>query len=537
MATDPVLEIQGLHVTYAGRRPVPAVRGVDLRVRAGEVVAVVGESGSGKSSLAHAVLGLLPPGGRVTGGGIRFAGTDLLRLSERRLGRIRGAGIGLVPQDPGVALNPVQRVGAQIAEVLHLHGQADRRTAWLRAEEILAEVGLDEPALRARQYPHELSGGMRQRVLIGIALACQPRLVIADEPTSALDTTVQRRVLDLLARLTRRAGSAVLLITHDLGVAADRANRLVIMRQGGVVETGDTAALLRAPAHAYTRDLLAAAPAFAPLSPPPPPAEAPPLLEVAHLCKRFPLGRDRAIAAVQDVSFAIPRGSTFALVGGSGSGKTTTARIVTRFEPASGGEIRFDGADITALRGTALRQLRRRLQLVYQNPYTSLDPRFSIADIVAEPLAAFGLATGQDRRRRAAGLLEQVGLGTGLLDRRPGELSGGQRQRVAIARALAPQPDLLVLDEPVSALDVSVQAQILALLRDLQQRLGLTYLLISHDLAMVRQVSHFVGVMRAGHLIETGPTEAVFAAPREEATRELLAAVPGQGWRASVAGG
>ena len=531
-APPPALAVEDLRVSYRGRgRVVEAVRGVSLRVGPGEVVALVGESGSGKSTTAHAVLGLLPPGGTVDGGRVHLAGQDVTGWPERRFRAVRGLRAGLVPQDPTVSLNPVRRIGHQVAEALRVHGLADRRTAAARAVELLAEVGLPDPATRARQYPHELSGGMRQRVLIGIALACGPDLVIADEPTSGLDVTVQRHVLDRLDRLTAERGAAVLFVTHDLGVAADRARRIVVMRHGVVVEDGPTAQVLGEPRHEYTRQLIAAAPSLTGvrLRPPAGPAEpAPPLVVARDLVKEFRLPGGRRLRAVDGVSFQIPRGTTFALVGESGSGKSTTARLTARLTTLGAGTLEFDGRDLGRLRGAALRRLRARLQLVYQNPYGSLDPRLPVEDVVAEPLTAFGAGGRAERRARVAELLDLVALPAGTARRRPPELSGGQRQRVAIARAVALRPDLLILDEPVSALDVSVQAQILRLLARLQSELGLTYLFISHDLAVVRQVSDTVGVMRHGRLVETGAVDRIFAAPRHEYTAELLDAIPGR---------
>jgi peptide/nickel transport system ATP-binding protein len=510
-----LLRISDLAVSYRG---VPAVRDVSLDVGAGEVVAVVGESGSGKSTTAHAAIGLLPRGGRVDGGSITFDGRDLLKLSSRQWRGVRGREIALVPQDPAVSLNPVHRIGDQVAEVLKIHDLADRRTASLEAISLLERAGVPDPSLRARQYPHQLSGGLRQRVLIASALAGRPKLIIADEPTSALDVTVQRRILDHLTSLASESGTAILLITHDLGVAADRASRIVVLSQGAVVEEG--ASVVTAPTHPYTQQLIAAAPSrSSPSRPAPPPAE--PLVSVRDLAKTF----DGGIRAVDGVSFDIPRGQTLALVGESGSGKSTTARMVLRLETPSAGSVSFDGQDITALPGGELRRLRRRMQIIYQNPYASLNPKFSIEDVVAEPLRAFGLP---DRRARVSELLEQVALPTSVARRKPAELSGGQRQRVAIARALALKPELVVCDEPVSALDVSVQAQILRLLADLQSSLGLSYLFISHDLAVVRQLADHVGVMRAGALVELGPATEVLEQPKSEYTKELLAAIPGR---------
>jgi peptide/nickel transport system ATP-binding protein len=530
--TAPLLQVEDLRVSYAtAGGPVAAVRGVPLTVAPGEIVAIVGESGSGKSTLAHAVAGLLPGTGRIDAGRITLGEQELTGLSDRAWRTVRGRRIGLVPQDPGVALNPVQRVGAQVAEVLTVHGLADRRSAPARAVELLAEAGLPDAAARARQYPHELSGGMRQRVLIAIAIAARPQLLVADEPPSALDATVQRHILDRLDELVRASGTAVLLITHDLGVAADRADRLVVMHAGSAVEEGPVREVLAAPRDPYTRRLLESAPGL-PRNVHTRPtrrveASDSPLVEVRDLVKEFPLGR-RRIRAVDGVSFSIRRGETFALVGESGSGKSTTARLVLRLADPTSGTVEFDGADITRVRGRAWRELRRRAQLIYQNPYASLDPRFPIAEVIAEPLRAFRVGDARSRRARAAELLDRVALPGSELDRRPAELSGGQRQRVAIARALALSPDLVVCDEPVSALDVSVSAQVLDLLADLQADAGLTYLFISHDLAVVRRIAHRVGVLRDGKLLELAPTEQLFADPQHEYTRELLAAIAGQ---------
>lgn len=451
---ESLLEVRNLSVSYGSRSgPVPAVDGVDFDVRPGEVVAVVGESGSGKSTTAHAIIGLLPSGGRVDTGSIRFAGRDLGRLSEREFRTVRGAQIGLIPQDPAVSLNPVKRIGEQVAEVLRVHGLATRRSAGPDAVELLHRSGLPDPGTRARQYPHELSGGMRQRVLIAIAIAARPRLIIADEPTSALDVTVQRVILDHIQSLTEELGTAVLLVTHDLGVAADRAQRLVVMSRGRVVETGPTRDVLRDPADPYTRHLLRSAPSLAAgrtgaparARPPADPARGP-LVTVENLVKDFPLpaagaGR-RSVRAVDGVSFTVHRNETLALVGESGSGKSTTARLVLRLTEPDAGRILFDGADITGARGAALRRLRRRAQLVYQNPYASLDPRFSIREVIVEPLRVFGIGDRASRRARARDLVERVALPVSVLDRRPAQLSGGQRQRVAIARALALSPSL-----------------------------------------------------------------------------------------------
>ncbi|MFI1034730.1 dipeptide ABC transporter ATP-binding protein [Streptomyces sp. NPDC020951] len=537
----PLLEVRGLSVSYRTRGGVvEAVRGVDLDVRPGEVTAVVGESGSGKSTTAHAIIRLLAANGGIDAGTVRFGRHDLTALSERELRTVRGAQIGLVPQDPTVSLNPVKRIGEQVAEVLRIHGLATRRSATAAAVEILDRAGLPDAATRARQYPHELSGGMRQRALIAVAIAAGPKLIIADEPTSALDVTVQRVILDRLQELTEESGTAVLLVTHDLGVAADRARRIVVMSEGRVVEAGPTREVLDNPRHEYTRQLLAAAPSLATARPravtvpgPVPAAEPVPLVEVRGLVKEFRLpaarGSARSLRAVDDVGFTLHRGRTLALVGESGSGKSTTARMVLRLTDPTSGRILFDGADVTAARGAEARALRRRAQLVYQNPYASLDPRFSIGEVITEPLRAFKVGDRASRLDRARELLDRVALPASVLDRRPAELSGGQRQRVAVARALALSPDLVVCDEPVSALDVSVQAQVLDLLAELQADTGVAYLFISHDLAVVRQIAHEVAVMKAGRIVETGTADELFARPAHAYTRELLAAIPGRG--------
>ncbi|WP_327582845.1 ABC transporter ATP-binding protein [Nonomuraea sp. NBC_00507] len=509
-----LLDIRDLAVSYDGRR---AVDGVSFAIEPGEVLAVVGESGSGKSTTAHAIIGLLPGNATLDAGRILFGEADLVGWSARRLRSVRGAQIGLVPQDPANSLDPVKTVGAQIAEVLRIHRYGDRRTIRRQVLDLLARVGLPDPETRARQYPHELSGGMRQRVLIAIAIALRPRLVIADEPTSALDVTVQRRILDLIDDLRTEYGTAVLLVTHDLGVAAGRSDRLVVMKDGRVVEQGTTAAVLAAPEADYTKRLLNDAPALSarPFLDPP---ETEPAIVVRDLVKEFRVGR-RPFRAVDGVSFEVARGATHALVGESGSGKTTTARMVARFARPTSGTVTIAGAPDD-------RRFRRHVQLVYQNPYGSLDPRQSIGEIVEEPLRNFTFGDRAARRTRVADLLERVALPKDVPARRPRELSGGQRQRVAIARALAADPEVIVLDEAVSALDVTVQAQILDLLEQLQRDLGLTYLFISHDLAVVRQISHTVSVMSKGRIVETGTTRQVFTEPRHDYTRELLAAIP-----------
>ncbi|WP_288871099.1 ABC transporter ATP-binding protein [uncultured Microbacterium sp.] len=531
-----VLAATDLRISYGDRE---VVHGVSFEIDEGETLALVGESGSGKSTTAHALLGLLPAGGRVDGGTVVLGDLDISGWSDRALRGIRGAEIGLVPQDPTTSLDPVRPVGAQVEEILRLHGHRDRRSRRARAIELLDRVGIDDPDLRARQYPHELSGGMRQRVLIATAIALRPRLLIADEPTSALDATVQRKVLDLLDELQREEGTSILLVTHDLGVAADRAARLVVLKDGRIVEQGRSEEVLAAPTDPYTRQLLADAPAFTTgfRRPDVPPflrdaaavsAENPYAIVADGLVKEFRVAGRERFRAVDDVSFRVRRGTTHALVGESGSGKTTTARLVTRFHQPDAGTIDVAGEDVTHAKREQLRELRRRVQLVYQNPFASLDPRQQIADIVAEPLQNFRVGSRAERRERAIALLDRVSLPADVARRTPRELSGGQRQRVAIARALAIDPEVVVLDEAVSALDVTVQARILELLTSLQAELGLTYLFISHDLAVVRRISHTVSVMRRGRIVEEGRTEDLFRDPQHEYTGELLAAVPGR---------
>ncbi|MFI9505558.1 dipeptide ABC transporter ATP-binding protein [Nocardia sp. NPDC052566] len=525
----PLLRIDNLQVRYrSDDGPVTALAGASLTVARGEVVALVGESGSGKSTLAQSVIGLLGANAEIAGGTVAFDGEPVDYRSERALRRLRGARIGFVPQDPGLSLNPVRRVGDQVAEALVVHRKADRKAALRRAVELLAESGLDRPELRATQYPHELSGGQRQRVLIAAALACGPELIIADEPTSALDATVARRVLDQLATQIAARGTAVLLITHDLAVAAERADRLVVLSGGEIVEHGPTARILAEPQHPYTRRLLAASPSLTPPGAYQQPRErdTEPLLVLRQVHKRFHAQAGGAVTAVDGVGFELGRGETLSLVGESGSGKSTTARIALRLTEPDRGTVTFDGQDLSQAKRSRLRALRQRFQVVYQNPYSSLDPRFRVGAIIEEPLRAYGIGDRGARQARVRELLDQVALPEQFARRRPAELSGGQRQRVAIARALALHPDLLVLDEPVSALDASVQAQILELLDRLQTELRLSYLFISHDLAVVRRISDHVAVMRRGRIVESGRTEDIFETPRHEYTRELLSAIP-----------
>ena len=557
-AMAPLLALEDLRVAFRlgerGRlRRVVAVDGVTLVVPAERTVALVGESGSGKSVTALSVLRLLPPNAEIAGR-VHFGGEELLRAPLARLRQLRGRHIACVFQDPMASLNPVFTVGEQIAEPLRLHLGLSRREAWARAEHLLEEVGLPEPHRRLRSYPHQLSGGQQQRAMIAMALACEPRLLIADEPTTALDVTVQRQILELLLRLQERRRMAMLFISHDLGVVADIAHEIVVMRHGRVRELGSAAQVLRTPRDAYTQALLACRPrldarverlpvldAPAPAPTPgarPQEAHAPVVLEVQGLARSHWVRRGwrrEEFHALRGASFTLRAGHTLGIVGESGSGKTTLGLALLSLHPARGGRTRGqalyrDGAhewNLTRLAAHEWRPLRRHLQIVFQNPYASLNPRYTVAQALTEPMRLHGLGTdAREREERARALLAKVGLDAGALHRYPHEFSGGQRQRIAIARCLALEPRVLVLDEAVSALDVSVQAQVLNLLKDLQDELGLAYLFITHDLAVVRFMADDLLVLKDGEVVEQGPTEAVLAAPHAEYTRRLLQAVP-----------
>jgi peptide/nickel transport system ATP-binding protein len=529
---SPLLSVEGLEVRFGSHAP--AVRGMDLSIMPGQTVAVVGESGSGKSTTAAAILGLLPPGGRITAGRIVFDGLDITAADRRLLRSIRGRCIGYVPQDPMTNLNPVWKVGFQIREALRAN--TDGRQARRRAVELLAEAGMPDPAKQAGKYPHQLSGGMCQRALIAIGLAGRPRLLIADEPTSALDVTVQRQVLDHLQHLTDELGTALLLITHDLALAAERAESVIVVHRGAVVESGAAQSILREPRHEYTRRLVAAAPSRTVGSPVRKGLRAADrgdeILVASELTKVYRESRGapwrRAeFRAVDAVSFRLRRASTLAIVGESGSGKSTVARMVLGLLQPTSGTVVFDGTQVVdAMDRDRAMAFRRRVQPVFQNPYSSLDPMYSVFRAIEEPLRIHRVGDRRQRAQAVRELVDQVALPSSMLGRLPRELSGGQRQRVAIARALALRPEVLVCDEAVSALDVLVQAQILDLLAGLQAQLGLSYLFISHDLAVIRQIADDVVVMKAGRVVEHAPTEAVFTRPSHEYTRQLLAAIP-----------
>lgn len=521
----PLLAVEDLTVAYDGNI---VVQRVGLELTPGEVLAIVGESGSGKTTTVQAVIGLLPENGSIQSGRILLNGEDISRWSSRRLDKLRGQRISLIPQDPGASLNPVRTIGAQLTEVFRLHGWRDAKKIRNEGVALLTRVGLTHPELRFNQYPHELSGGMKQRVLIAIAIALQPELIIADEPTSALDVTVQKRILDLIDGLRRERGTAVVLVTHDLAVAAERANRIVVMQNGRIVEEGAARQLLTNPQNSYTQRLLADAPSLTVPRRRSQPTGDTVAIRVDGLIQEFATGRGAHFRAVDAVSFEVLKGTTHALVGESGSGKTTIARAVVGLRPPTAGHITVGQQNVAGLQGEPLRQFRRTIQLVYQNPYSSLDPRQSVWQIVEEPLHNFERLSFSERNRRVGEVLERVHLASKLRTRRPAALSGGQRQRVAIARALVLAPQILVLDEAVSALDVTVQAQILRLLDELQRDLGLTYLFVSHDLAVVRAISDTVSVLQNGRQVEQGPVTQVFATPVNDYTRRLIEAIPGQ---------
>ncbi|WP_394144469.1 dipeptide ABC transporter ATP-binding protein [Burkholderia multivorans] len=533
----PLLDVRGLDVRYRdGSRVVHAVRNVDLTIGAGEVVAIVGQSGSGKSTLVNAILHLLPRDASIDARTLQFDGRDLTALGEREWTRVRGRAIGYVPQDPTVSLDPVKTIGSQLTCMMLAHGAATRASAREQAIRLLDDVGIRSPERRYSQYPHELSGGMQQRVLIAIALCCAPRLVIADEPTSGLDVTVQKRVLDRLAELVRERDTGVLFITHDLGVAADRADRILVMHDGEVVEQGDAQRVFRHPEHPYTHALVAAIPGRSGRTRDDEraSADAAPVLVADALSKTFSSGWLRGghtVAAVQPVSFALHTGRTLAVVGESGSGKTTLARMLAGLVAPTSGAVIYRGEPLHDARGRLDRQRARAIQFVYQNPYRSLNPLWQVSALIEDPLRVNRIGDGRSRAARVAELADAVSLPAALLARQAGELSGGQLQRIAIARALALSPDVLILDEPVSALDVIVQTHIVDLLIRLQRERGLTYLFISHDLAVVREIAHDVLIMNTGEAIEQGPVETVFSRPSTDYTRALLDAIPGNACR------
>ena len=565
MTADVLLDVRDLRTWFhTPDGVVTAVDGISFTVRRGETLGIVGESGSGKSATSLSIMRLLPDTAG-TSGSISLSGRDLLTVSGREMAEIRGARVAMVFQEPMTSLDPVMRVGDQVAEAVVRHRGTSWRDALARATDLFREVGIAEPERRIHAWPHELSGGQKQRVMIAMALACDPELLIADEPTTALDVTIQAQILALLRELRDRRGMSVIFVTHDLGVVAEIADHVAVMHRGRIVEHGPVLSIFEAPRHPYTRGLLACRPrpdsgwqilptiddfmAIASdgttVEPAPDPArlealrrprsralDDDPILEVSDLTVRYPvawgwLGRvTRWLTAVDDVTFTIHRGQTLGLVGESGCGKTTVGRAVVRLIDADAGTVRFAGQDLRQLSRSDLRAVRRRVQIVFQDPYSALNPRMSVGDALAEPLAVHGIGTRASRRGRATQLLEEVGLGASHLERYPHELSGGQRQRVCIARALAVEPELLILDEPVSSLDVSVQAQVLNLLKDLQERRHLTYLFVSHDLGVVKFMADTTAVMQGGRIVEYGPSAAIYADPQQPYTRALVDAIP-----------
>lgn len=527
MGKDTLLQVSDLTVHYdTPRGPVEAVSEVSLTVEAGRMTAVVGESGSGKSTTALAALGLLPRNASIVSGSVELMGSPTESLNNKQWRAMRGQTVGLIPQDPTNSLNPLKTVGAAVTEGLAIHKRGTRTQRYEKALELLERVGIDDPIRRFHQYPHELSGGMRQRVLIAAAVALEPQLLVADEPTSALDVTVQKTILDLLDEMREELGLGILFITHDLAVAGDRANVVTVMESGQVRERGSVTDVLSTPTHPYTQRLIADAPSLVAaetedLRPVRDFSGIKPLVKVEGLTQKF-----GDFTAVDDVSFEVYPGTTHAIVGESGSGKTTTGRAIAAFHTPTAGSITIGDAPLENLNKKDIRELRKQVQMVYQNPYASLDPRFTIGQTIQEPLRNFGL-----KNQSVEELLELVSLDPALKDRKAVELSGGQRQRVAIARALAVEPELIILDEAVSALDVTVQSQILRLLDNLQKELGLTYIFISHDLAVVRQISDTVSVMQRGRQVESGHTAEVFNHPATDYTRTLIDAIPGQMYR------
>jgi peptide/nickel transport system ATP-binding protein len=531
-----LLSVEGLTVGLpaGGDRP-HAVEDVTLRVDAGEILCVVGESGSGKSITANAVMGLLPKGLPVKAGRIAFEGQDLLALSPEGMRRLRGARLAMIFQEPMTALNPVMRVGEQIAEAMRVHGAGG--DAARRVPELLAAVNLPDPAATARSYPFRLSGGQRQRVMIAMALALEPSLLIADEPTTALDVTTQMQILRLIREIQSRRGTGVMFITHDFGVVAEIADRVAVMQHGRIVEQGPAAEVLNRPQHPYTRALIAAVPHGAAAAAPPP-ADAPLVLEAKGVEKTYRrpggwFGPRPVVRAVHDADFVLRKGETLGLVGESGSGKSTLARCVVRLVEPEKGEILFEGADLRPLSRGAWKPYRKKIQMVFQDPFASLNPRRRVGEIIAEGPITHGTPR-EAALRRARELLALVQLDAGAMDRYPHEFSGGQRQRIGIARALAMEPELLIADEPVSALDVSVQAQVLALLAGIRARLGLTMLFITHDLRVAAQVCDRIAVMQRGAIVEQGPTAEVFGNPQHPYTQQLLDSIPGRAWTPPV---
>ncbi|MEH7009695.1 ABC transporter ATP-binding protein [Neobacillus niacini] len=533
---EPILKVNNLRVSFMSQdEEFEAVRGVSFEVSKGETLGIVGESGSGKSVTARSIMRLLPsPPSFMKEGEILFLGKNLVDKTEKEMESIRGRDIGMIFQDPMTSLNPTIRVGKQIAESLLKHQKLSKKEAKKEAIELLKLVGIRNSETRYNQYPHEFSGGMRQRVMIAIALACRPTLLIADEPTTALDVTIQAQILNLMKHMQERFGTSIILITHDLGVVAGMCDRVAVMKDGEIVESGTTEEIFENPKHPYTVKLLHALPR---LNEKKKPKRAPlilpgtdsskPLLDVRSLKQYFDLGKGNVLKAVDNISFHIKPGETLGLVGESGSGKSTTGRAVLRLNEPTGGEVLYQGIPVNRLSQGEMKVMRRHMQMIFQDPYASLNPRFKVLDIIGQALDIHNLADSKDaRKKRVEELLDMVGLEPSHALRYPHEFSGGQRQRIGIARALAVEPKFIVCDEPLSALDVSIQSQVVTLLEDLQHRLGLTYLFIAHDLSMVKHISDRVAVMYAGKIVELAESEELYSNPQHEYTKSLLSAIP-----------
>lgn len=560
---DPLLQVKNLVVDFhTEETSVRAVNDISFSIEKGQTVGLVGESGSGKSVTSLCTMGLLStPPGKIQGGEILFEGKDLLKQTESEMRKIRGNRISMIFQEPMTSLNPVFTVGYQIVEALQLHQKLGKKEAWAKATDLLHEVGIPDPQKRVKAHPHEMSGGQRQRVMIAMAIACRPDLLIADEPTTALDVTIQKQILELLQKLQSQYGMSMLFITHDLGVIGDIADQVIVMYKGNLVEKGSAEAIFKTPQHPYTKGLLACRPSLeknynrlATVSDfmdadgnektfnekqlgiktiKPVAGEEKPSLEIRNIKKYYPLKSgwfSRSpdfVKAVDDVSLKVYKGRTLGLVGESGCGKTTLGRTILRLIEPSAGQIIYDGTDITALDRHRMRAMRRRMQIIFQDPYASLNPRMSVGSAILEPMTIHNLgANKKDRLDKAAYLMEKVGLETRFLNRYPHEFSGGQRQRICIARALAVEPEFIICDESVSALDVSIQAQILNLLMDLQEEMGLTYIFISHDLAVVKFISDDLAVMNKGKIVEMAKASEIYSRPQNEYTKKLLDSIP-----------
>jgi peptide/nickel transport system ATP-binding protein/oligopeptide transport system ATP-binding protein len=523
-----LLEVKDLAVSFVTRNGTnKAVDGVSFGVDTGKITAIIGESGSGKSVACYSLLGLIPkPPGRIDGGVALFEGRDLLQMKQEELRQIRGRDIAMIFQDPMTCLNPYMTIGKQLMEPLLYHHKVSQEAARERAIELLEEVGIRDPASTIDCFPHEFSGGMRQRVMIAMALINEPKLLIADEPTTALDVTIQAQILKLIAELQLKRDIGVIFISHDLAVVADIADHIVVMKQGQIVETGNREGIFHNAQHPYTQKLLAAIPTDSKAARPGQPE---PLIKVRHLCTWFGQGKGKEpVKAVNDVSFDIHKGEVLGLVGESGSGKSTIGRSILRLVPVTSGSIDFDGTDLTALRGSELKEMRRRMQMIFQDPFASLNPRMTVYDTLAEPLLLHGIETRKTVAQGVLKLMDDVGLARNFVRKYPHEFSGGQRQRIAIGRALATRPEFIVADEPVSALDVTIQAQILDLMQALGREYGLTMLFVSHDLAVVRHLADRILVLYQGEVVEQGNGDDLFERPQQEYTRQLLHSIPGR---------